>query len=442
MELDEPILTQRYYPLKPLPEQMRLIHSPARFKVVPAGRRSGKTERAKRKLVRSALEETVWPDARFFAGAPTRDQAKRIYWEDLKRLSPPWAIAGRPSESELTIKYINGASISVVGMDKPERIEGSPWNGGILDEFGNMKATAWAANVRPSLSDRRGWCWLIGVPEGRNHYYDIAEFAQSGVDEDWAYFHWISADILPASEIEAAKRELDELTYLQEYEASFLNFQGRVYYTFDRSLNTSTKVEYDPSLDLIFCFDFNVSPGVAVVAQESPKLPNGIPGTAVVGEVYIPSNSNTVAVCNRLIKDWGHHKREVWCYGDATGGAGGSAKVAGSDWELIAKTLRPVFGDRLHFSVPSANPAERTRVNSVNTRVKSGDGTVRLMINPGKAPRLVKDFEGVRVLQGGSGEIDKKIDASLTHISDAAGYYVVRKFPVNDRGAMVRDINL
>jgi hypothetical protein len=36
-------LTARWTPLKPHPEQLRLINSTARFKVVPAGRRSGKT---------------------------------------------------------------------------------------------------------------------------------------------------------------------------------------------------------------------------------------------------------------------------------------------------------------------------------------------------------------------------------------------------------------
>jgi hypothetical protein len=351
-------------------------------------------------------------------------------------------LAEAPRETEMMLKFVTGAIVQVIGMDKPERIEGSPWDGGILDEFGNMKKQAWGANVRPALSDRHGWCWLIGVPEGRNHYYDVWEKALADETGEWAGFTWKSADILPASEITSAKAELDELTYLQEYEASFLNFQGRVYYPFERSIHCSTEVAYDPRLDLIFCFDFNVSPGVAAVLQESPKLPNGTPGTAGVGEVYIPTNSNTVAVCNRLIKDWENHPGQIWCFGDATGGAGGSAKVAGSDWELIAKTLRPKFGTRLHFSVPSGNPPERTRVNSMNTRIKSGDGTVRFMVNPAKAPHLVKDFEGVRVLEGGSGEIDKDADSDLSHISDAAGYYVVRRFPVNDRGTTVQDISL
>src|SRR5690606_18111959 len=117
--------------------------------------------------------------SRFFAAAPTHAQAKRLYWSDLKALVPGRLLAGKPSESELIIRLVNGAEIYVLGMDAPERIEGSPWDGGILDEYANMKARAWGEHVRPALADRNGWCWLVGVPEGRNHYYDRWRFAQS-----------------------------------------------------------------------------------------------------------------------------------------------------------------------------------------------------------------------------------------------------------------------
>ena len=56
-----------------------------------------------------------------------------------------------------------------------------------------------------------------------------------------------------------------------------------------------------------------------------------------------------------------------------------------------------------------------------------------MMVDPSKAPHVVKDFEGVRLLKGGSGEIDKKADENLTHISDAVGYYVEREFPIDSR---------
>lgn len=67
---------------------MRLWNENKRFAVVPAGRRSGKTELAKRKLVIGLNEKKNWTDPKYFAAAPTREQAKRIFWKDLKELTP------------------------------------------------------------------------------------------------------------------------------------------------------------------------------------------------------------------------------------------------------------------------------------------------------------------------------------------------------------------
>lgn len=408
--------------------------SAARFRVVPAGRRSGKTESAKRNLVVQALTARGVPDPRFFAAAPTRDQAKAIYWSDLKGMFPA-SLVVETRETDLSLKLRNGSEVYVIGMDKPERIEGRPWDGGILDEFANMKPGAWGENVRPALSDRKGWCWLIGVPEGRNHYYDLWKYARSGTDPEWDGFTWHSSDILDAAEVDAARRQLDPLVFQQEYEASFVNFEGRAYYPFNEATHCAP-LRYNDRAPLNFCFDFNVEPGVAAVTQEQ-VLPNGVDGTGVIGEVHIPRNSNTPAVCRRLIADWGAHQGPIRCYGDATGGARGSAKVQGSDWDLIRAELRPVFGDRLSFPVRPSNPPERSRINAVNTRLMAGDGTIRLMVNPAKAPNVVRDLEGVRVLAGGSGEIDKKADKRLTHISDALGYYIEYEFPVVSRRAIV-----
>lgn len=413
--------------------------SPHRFNTVPAGRRSGKTEFAKRKLVTRALRGTAFPDPRFFAAAPTYTQAKRIYWRDLKSLVPRHFIRDI-SETELRIELVTMATLWVLGMDKPERVEGTPWDGGVLDEYGNMKPDAWPEHVRPALSDRNGWCDFIGVPEGRNHYYELdrsarAQMAELDARSRWGAFHWKSAEILPPEEIEDAQNDLDELTFLQEYEASFVNFEGRAYYPFQEDEHCARLADrYNPRHPLIICLDFNVAPGVAVVAQEM-TLPNGIEGTGVIGQVHIPRNSNTPAVCRKLVADWGEHERLIRVYGDATGGAKGSAKVQGSDWDLVRQEFDEAFGERVSYHVPPSNPAERARVNALNSRLKSMDGTIRLMVDPKACPNVVRDLEGVRTLKGGSGEIDKAANLKLTHISDALGYYVVREFP----GGRVRE---
>lgn len=429
-------MTALWKELRPHELQDAYLRCEARFVVVPAGRRSGKTECAKRRMIRKALEQTQYDDAWYILGAPTHGQAKRIFWRDLKKMIPRDVMLRPPSEGQLTITLVNGAELTVVGLDAPERIEGRSINGAVLDEYGNMKESVWGEHLRPALSDRMGWCDFIGVPEGRNHYYDLYKAAQADDSGEWQTFTWTSEQILEAKEIAAAKRDLDELTFNQEYRASFVTFTGQAYYTFDEAEHL-VSCNYDPGRPLIFCFDFNVAPGVAVVCQESATdVRTGEGVTQIIGEVHIPQNSNTPAVCRRLIEDWSSHPNDVLCYGDATGGARTTSAVAGSDWDLIKQELRPVFGQRLKMRVDRSNPRERIRVNAMCARLKSADGTVRMLIDPAKAPNVVKDLEGVRVLEGGSGEIDKKSDPKLTHMSDALGYYIVKRHPV--RGARQR----
>lgn len=140
--------------------------------------------------------------------------------------------------------------------------------------------------------------------------------------------------------------------------------------------------------------------------------------------------SNTPMVCNRLIESWEDHQGNIICYGDSTGGNEGTAKVRGNDWDLIKETLTGAFGDRLYFNVPKSNPSERQRVNSVNSRLMSATGAVRFLIDGKYCPKLIQDFEGVKVVEGSAGELDKKSDASLTHLSDGVGYYFHKEYPV------------
>jgi hypothetical protein len=430
------ILTRRWDKLNPHEQQSACFRSTARFNINHSGRRSGKTEIAKRKIVKLAFKGSfLYPDWYGFVAAPTRIQAKRIYWADLKALVPRQLLRRDPDESNLILHTYPNSQIHVLGMDRPERVEGSPWDYGLLDEFGNMKSKAWQEHVRPALSDRKGKCDFIGVPEGRNHYFDLTEKAKESKDHSWAVWHWPSWEILPEEEIEAAKHDMDELVFNQEYGGEFISFTGRVYYTFNNQIHIGRyKQFYDSKRPLVLCFDFNVSPGTASVIQELgtnifKHIRTGTV-TTVLDEVYVPRQSNTPIVCRKIIEKYKDHQGLVLCYGDSTGGSTGTAKVKGNDWDLIKQELYPYFGQRLFFNVPIKNPRERQRVNAVNSRFLSYSGDVRMVID-GNCKYTIKDFEGVRVIEGSAGEIDKKSDPMLTHLSDGIGYYIHKEFPIS-----------
>jgi len=229
--------------------------------LVPAGRRSGKTERFKRFLVKQA---NAAPGA-YFAAAPTHDQAKKIFWDDLKAFTLSAVHPKRPSESERIIYLPNGSEIHVIGLDKPQRIEGIPWKGGGIDEFADIKSDAWEAHILPALNtvnptdpDYRAWCWLLGVPDGLNHYYDLCSKAESGLDPNFAVFHWKSAEILPDDVIAAMKRAMSAKQYRQEFEASFETASGRIYEDYSSANVTAETIR--PHEQLLWYHDFNYTP--------------------------------------------------------------------------------------------------------------------------------------------------------------------------------------
>lgn len=454
MQNDLGRLTKRWYAMEYHTGQHDYMHCQTRFIVVPAARRSGKSEIAKRRIViRAVMAHIPGPyyrphvDPRFGIGAPTYAQVRAIYWDDIKAMIPTRFMFGKPNETRLEIRLVNGARINLYGMEKPERAEGIPFDHFLLDEFGNMKEEVWEAHLAPSLSDRGGSCDIIGVPEGRNHYYDLYKDAKAryveaqadGLTPEWETFHWTSEEVLPlyngeagVREIERAKREYDPVTYAQEYLGSFENYTGRAYYQFGDDHQQA--LGYNPFGVLCFAFDFNVEPAVALVIQELPlPLPGNPVGTAVIGEVYIPRGGNILTVCDKLITDWGRHEGKVAIYGDATGGARGAAKVLGSEWALVKQKMRGHYGvTRISWRVPKSNPMERDRVNAMNSRCKSMTGDVRMMADPRRCKHFIKDMEGVCLVKGGSGEIDKS-NIKLTHISDAAGYYVWAHWPIKQK---------
>ena len=232
--------------------QSRLWASPAKVDYAPCGRASGKTELACRRLVRHLPIKKPWPDPMYVFSGPTYAQAKRIAWKKLLSLIPDHWIDGEPSLSELTIRTIFGSELILIGLDKPERIEGIQIDGIVVDENCDIKPGTIDRSVLPTLTWRDGWMWRIGVPKrfgvGAVEFKERYTKAAAGEVEDEAGFTWPSSEIVPAKMLAHAKRTMNERDYLEQFDANWLSASGGVFHSFDTEfrrrggLKTSTRV--------------------------------------------------------------------------------------------------------------------------------------------------------------------------------------------------------
>lgn len=415
---------KRWYPLIEHPVQTALVNDQVRFKVVPAGRRSGKTERFKRFVVREAMREP----GPYFIGAPTRDQVKRIYWQDMKRLCFTSVLGDRSvSESELQIKLPNGSTISLIGLDQPQRMEGVFWAGGGIDEIADIRENAWQENISPALDtynpekpDYRAWCWLLGVPDGLNHYYDMAEYARTSGDPDWKLYTWKSADILPADVIEAAKRRMSARQYRQEYEASFETASGRIYEDYGQQNWTNSTIQ--PHEQLLWFHDFNFTPLSSGIGVRRGKNNDDL---YCLDEIILTSAVSRQSALEFVDKYKDHQNKKVIIYGDPAGRAGEKHGHA-SDYTEMEQVLR-ANGWTVERKVKLAAPAIRDRQNAVRAKILNAKGETSLFVNPERCKYLHKGLATVTMKKGSTFLED---ETEFQHITTAVGYCIDHEWPV------------
>ena len=411
----------RWYPLTKHFVQTALVNDKVRFKVVPAGRRSGKTERAKRFVVREAMKEP----GPYFVAAPTWDQVKRIYWADLKRLCFTSVLGDRSvSESELQIRLPNGSTISLIGLDQPQRMEGVLWIGGVIDEIADVREGAWQENISPALDTfnplkpgYRPWCWLIGVPDGLNHYYEMAEYARTLGDADWKLYTWKSADILPPDVIEAAKRRMSPRQYRQEYEASFETASGRVYE--DYGPWNYTKEVIESHEQIMWHHDFNFTPMSSGIGVRRGN------DFYILDKIILTSATSRQSAIEFVEKYKNHANRKVIIYGDPAGRAGEKHGHA-SDYTEMEQVLR-ANNWQVERRVKPAAPAIKDRQNSVRAKIRNAAGQTSLFVNIDKAKYAHKGLATVQIKKGST---FLEEDSDYQHITTAIGYCVDHEWPL------------
>ena len=188
-----------------------------RFVVVVAHRRFGKTVAAINEAIRSAIECPL-DRPRIGYIAPTYSQAKRVAWDYLTHYTRP--LDATANIAELRVDFWD-RRIQLYGSDNPDSLRGQYFDLVILDEIADQNPKIWNEIIRPALADRKGKAIFIGTPKGQNHFKELRDRADT--EPDWALLEFRASDtgIVAQEELDAAKREMGDDKYAQEFECSF-----------------------------------------------------------------------------------------------------------------------------------------------------------------------------------------------------------------------------
>ena len=390
--------------------QQQISDSESRMRICAAGRRFGKSFLAINELAKFARH----PNRKCLYVAPSYRMARQIIWEDLKNFLRNVKWIKRVNESELTIYLVNNSQIMLRSADNPDSIRGIGVDFLVLDEAADIPKLedTWQAVLRPTLSDRQGHALIIGSPKGRNFFYDM--WVQGGATEDWQSFQFTTLQGLrvPQEEITAAKRDLDERTFQQEYEARFVDYAGVIYYAFrDDNIKQFNPDDLTPRTPLHVGIDMNINPMSAVIG-----VINKMGILHIIDEVEIYS-SNTTELIKEIKARYPH--RIIFAYPDASGQALKTSAAGVTDHNLLHNAGFKV-------KVGKTNPPVVDRINSVNSLLCNSNNERKLFIDP-KCKRLRECFikhtykEGTRQ--------PNKTDG-FDHLLDSAGYLVYANFAI------------
>ena len=420
------LLTDRWFPIPEMalkhPEQVRLKEDLKKYSnqyhvnVIAAGRRSFKTERF---LKRNYVLQTIHNDkVRNGLGAPTRAQAKQIFWEDLKALSPTFLVRDI-NETEMWIEYVNRSKLFVFGVEAFKRIEGIRWNRLGLTEYQDCDPRVFPQTMQPMLNDTNGQADLEGRPLGKNHFHD--DFMKCKTSKEWTSYHWKSSEVLTDEQIRRAKEDLGLVDYQREYDASFEAGSDHVYYGFNDPLNLK-KHSINLDLPLIVCCDFN--------AGEKPmswNLGQQIGQETLWTHTLSYQYTNTATMCNivdDVFKGFKKYPPVMKFYGDYSG-VKNTSNSSYSDWEIIEKffSAKTTVEKRIKPCL-----SVRDRNAATNARLCNANNDRRMFADPDNCKGLIRDWNYVQRKDNGI-DLDGS-NPSLTHCSDAVDYFSDYEFPI------------
>lgn len=393
--------------MKLTPAQQTIASDNSRFKVVCAGRRFGKTYLSIRELCYHAIQ----PNREVFYITSSYRAAKMIVWKPLKQRLLDLRWVKKINESELTILLKNGSQISLKGSENKDSLRGVSLNYCVIDEAADCDPDLFPEIIRPALADKRGGALFIGTPKGKgNYFYELYARAQHTAGwKTWQY-RTIDGGNVSEEEIEAARADMSERQFRQEFMATWETYENRVAWAFEREHNVvPTPTDFNTSI-LEIGMDFNTNPLVATIAVRTS------PDTLHVFDEIQIFGSNT----DEMVQEIRHRypRSQIRVYPDPSGSRKQTSSGGRSDHIILENAGFRVFAPRKHDPV-------KDRINATNARLCNANGVRYVTIDP-KCKNLIDSLEKFTYKEGtqipNKGEDD--------HFFDAFSYCIAYIWPI------------
>ncbi len=209
--------------------QKVIANDPARFKVLAAGRRAGKSQFA---LLESADRginrgQDVW----FIA--PTYKNLDEN-WRKFKRLVGH--LPTYKNEQQKMMEFAGGGSVAFQSAERYDNLRSMGLDFAVLDEAAFMNPAVWPEVVRPMLMERKGEALFISTPKGRaNWFFTLWERGASGEHPNWNSWQHPSTinPLVTKEEVEDARLTMTKERFNQEILALFTESAGGVFHGLD-----------------------------------------------------------------------------------------------------------------------------------------------------------------------------------------------------------------
>jgi hypothetical protein len=226
----------------------------------------------------------------------------------------------------------------------------------------------------------------------------------------------------------AAKRSMDSKDFNEQYNASWEQAGGLIFYTFKEKKHVNDEIcQYRPHLPLYIGMDFNVDPMCWVVGQivENHVWCPGEKILTILDEIVI-RNTNTPESLNMLYKRYAHHQERVYFCGDAASRQRRTSASA-SDYLHIVNFSVPQnsWGDK-KVIIPQKNPRIADRFSVCNSVIQNADEQVRFYCHS-RCKSLIADLNYRAYKEGTS---DPNDTGDVGHITDALGYLMYSQYPM------------